>query len=70
MHGLAHVLGLDSASGYWYLFWSGFGGDVAIIGALLASPVVYWRHHECHEARCLRLGHPFEGVVKCRRHRG
>lgn len=28
-HWLAHILGLDNATGAWYLFWSGFGGDFA-----------------------------------------
>ena len=69
MHWLLHYAGLDSANGTPYLFWSGIGGDAAIVGSFIASPVLYWRHHECHEPRCVRLGHPVEGVVKCRKHR-
>lgn len=68
---LSHVLGLDSASGYWYLFWSGVGGDVAIIGALLSGPVVLLRRHNCHAARCWRIGryHAAGGAyMVCARH--
>jgi hypothetical protein len=67
---LAHVLGLDSASGYWYLFWSGIGSDItelAIVGALVSV----YRKHACHEPWCVRLGrHPVEGTpfAACRRH--
>jgi hypothetical protein len=70
---LIHVLGIDYGLTYgkwsWYNLWSGFGGDLAIVGSLLASPALYWRHHNCHQPRCPRIGHPVDGVVKCRHHR-
>lgn len=67
---LAHVLGLDNASGMPYLAWSGFGGDfgeLAIVGALVAGV----RHRNCHVHGCWRLArHPVAGTtfVVCRRH--
>lgn len=70
MHWLAHVLGLDSASGGWYLGWSGFGSDItelAIVGALLAA----WHRVNCHVKGCWRVGRQHvEGstFVVCRRH--
>lgn len=51
MHWLSHVLGLDSANGPFYLFWSGFGGDLykfVAIGAI-------WHYFNCHEIGCWRL---------------
>jgi hypothetical protein len=68
MHWLAHVLGLDDASGGWYLWWSGFGGRIVLGGGFLAT---YLRQHNCHESRCWRLGkHHIEGTpyVVCRKH--
>jgi hypothetical protein len=52
MHWLAHLLGLDSASGSPYLFWSGFFGDVSIIAA--AWTLV--RRHNCHARWCPLIG--------------
>jgi hypothetical protein len=34
---LVHVLGIDDVAGRWYGFWSGFGGDLAIIGAMVVG---------------------------------
>ena len=65
---LLHILGLDSASGPAYLFWSGALGDAGLFGgiALLA-----W-HHSCHQAWCFRyvrhLAH--DGLRHCRKHPG
>jgi hypothetical protein len=65
-HWLAHILGLDDPSGYWYLWWSGFGGRFTLGGALI---VTYVRHHNCHERGCWRLGHCDEsGKPVCRHH--
>lgn len=67
MHLLAHLLGLDNASGGWYLWWSGFFGDIAIFGAA----TVFIRHRNCHVHHCWRIGrHPVQGTghVVCRRH--
>lgn len=62
---LAHVLGLDSASGPWYLWWSGVCGDLSLLGA--AAVVI--RRHQCHVRRCWRIGrHGIDGYVVCRRH--
>jgi len=70
---LAHVLGLDSGSGYWYMWWSGMGsdlGELAIIGTLAAH---YKRHlcHVDHPKRCWRPAiHPVPGTPfkTCKRH--
>ena len=67
---LAHLLGLDNASGHWYLWWSGFASDIsefAIIGAV-------WHGLNCHEDGCWRVGHRVtledngSHVRRCRRH--
>lgn len=52
MHAVAHVLGLDNASGGWYLWWSGIGADLGLFGA----PFILWRRHNCEVQRCWRLG--------------
>jgi hypothetical protein len=55
MHTLAHIFGLTSASGPWYLFWSGIGSDIseiALFGALLGL----LRKHNCEVHGCWRLG--------------
>jgi hypothetical protein len=70
MNWLPHILGIDTETGRWYAFWSGFGSDigqVVIIGGLLSI----YRKHNCHVHGCWRLGrHPVEGTayVVCRRH--
>jgi len=69
-HALAHVLGLDDVSGYWYAFWSGSGGDLGEL-AIAGGLVSIYRRHNCHVHRCWRLGrHPVEGTphVVCARH--
>lgn len=65
--GLAHILGLDDASGPFYLWWSGAGADLGLIGGAF----VIVRKHQCHVRRCPRIGrHPVEGTTwtVCRRH--
>ena len=70
MGALLHWLGIDTASGPWYAFWSGFGsdlGELAVVGALLNVA----RRHNCHVHGCWRVGrHQVEGTphVVCRRH--
>lgn len=49
---LGHVFGLDNASGPWYLAWSGFVGDLSLLGAA----VTLYRKHNCHQPRCWRIG--------------
>lgn len=64
---LMHVLGLDDASGPVYLFWSGFAGDLGIVGAAYAL----LRKHNCHVKGCPRVGrHQVPGTewVVCARH--
>lgn len=51
-----HVLGIDNASGKWYLLWSGFVGDVTLLAAILAAPFLTWRRHCCQVQHCWRLG--------------
>jgi len=66
MHAIGHVLGLDDASGHWYLFWSGFFGDLALFGGALAL----YHKHNCHQHRCLRIArHVHDGSPYCTRHK-
>ncbi len=47
-------MGLDDASGAWYLFWSGVGADItelAIIGGLISI----YRRHNCGVRWCWRI---------------
>jgi hypothetical protein len=63
---IVHVLGLDNASGAWYLLWSGFFGDITIIGGAFA---LYHRFN-CHESRCWRLAkHTHDGSPYCTKHK-
>lgn len=65
MSTFAHILGLDNASGAWYLFWSGVFGDVSI----LAAAVSIVRKHNCHRPWCLRVGRfPSGQWTYCRSH--
>lgn len=69
VHVLLHVLGLDDASGGWYLWWSGFVGDLgelAIVGGLVSV----YRRHNCEVHGCPRLGRheSAAGHRLCRRH--
>lgn len=64
-----HVLGLDDPSGEWYLFWSGFVGDVTLLAAILVTPYIQWKRHTCQVERCWRFGRhsfadPDEHVVR------
>lgn len=57
-------LGLTDPAGAPYLWWSGFGGRIALGGALILT---YLRHHKCHT--CWRPGHADDtGTVVCHRH--
>lgn len=60
MHHLwAQVLELtgsrDSAS-MAYNFWSGFGGDLALVAAVGAYPLAAYRRHNCQVKGCWRIG--------------
>jgi hypothetical protein len=65
VHLIAHLLGVDSVSSNYYAFWSGFGGDIPIVGA-----VAFWlHHHNCNTVGCWRLGHArSDGTTICRVH--
>jgi hypothetical protein len=67
IHWLAHVLGIDNVSGPYYAAWSGFVGDVTVLGVF----AVAYRRLVCHQRRCLRLAHhPVDGTPYrvCRKH--
>jgi hypothetical protein len=63
-------LGTTNGSGRWYLWWSGMFGNLTIF----AAAILFYRKHDCHVHRCLRLGSHVavdqNGVehVVCRRH--
>jgi hypothetical protein len=62
---LYHWLGLDNASGAPYLWWSGFFGDVTILGSVIAL----YHKHNCHYKGCARIGkHLFDGTPYCSKH--
>lgn len=63
---IAHILGLDDASGHWYLWWSGIGADLGLIGGAIAL----YRRHNCEVQRCWRIGKhaTAAGHHLCRRH--
>jgi len=64
---IAHLLGIDNVSGYWYGFWSGFAGCLPMFGAWYTLA----RKHNCHARGCMRVGrHAVEGTtyVVCRKH--
>ena len=52
VHAIAHILGLDNASGPWYLWWSGACADLGMIGA--AYTLI--RRHNCEVHHCWRIG--------------
>jgi hypothetical protein len=57
---ILHILGVDNASGRWYLLWSGFIGDITLLAAILAAPYIQWKRNNCQVERCWRFGrHPF-----------
>jgi hypothetical protein len=53
---LIHVTGSDNGTGRWYLFWSGFAGDITLLAAILAAPYLQWKRHTCQVRRCWRFG--------------
>lgn len=66
MHVISHFLGLDNVSGPVYAFWSGFGGDLTIFGAIFG---LYYKHN-CHIKRCPRIGkHTIDGTPYCSKHK-
>jgi hypothetical protein len=72
---ILELTGTQSSSSKAYNFWSGFGGDIAILGSVLAAPFLLWRKHDCGIRWCWRLGRheykdPVTGIVHslCRKH--
>lgn len=62
---LGHVLGLDSANGPYYLWWSGAGADLGMLAA--AGSVV--RKLNCDRRGCWKVGRFHHGDrAYCRRH--
>lgn len=62
---IGHVLGLDNASGPFYLFWSGICGGLAPVTAAWAIV----RRHNCHRRGCWRVGRFGHGDrTYCRKH--
>lgn len=67
LHFFRHFTGLDNPGGDWYLFWSGFGGDIGLLGGIL----IFYKRLNCHVSGCWRLGlHHVEGTpyTTCRKH--
>lgn len=63
---LRHVMGLDNASGGWYLFHSGIGGRLAVLAPML----LVWRRFNCEIAGCHRIGRHKSAAdhMLCRKH--
>lgn len=62
---MRRVLGLDDPGGPWYLFWSGIGGDLPMLGIL----VVAYHRFNCHRQGCWRIQWRWHGDEHlCRRH--
>lgn len=63
---------LRPLEGLGYAFWSGIGSDfgqVTLITAVIASTLTFWRHHECNQEGCHRLGRFKHGHLQlCHRH--
>ena len=67
---LAHIFGLDSGSGYWYLWWSGLGSDIAEV-AIIGGLITLARKHNCHVKGCWKVGRQqVQGttLIVCRAH--
>lgn len=62
MHSIAYVLGLTDAAGDWYLWWSGFFGNITIFAGVGA----FILHKNCHVQGCWRMGGHFG---TCKKHR-
>jgi hypothetical protein len=64
VHWLPNVLGLDQSS-YFYAAYSAVIPDLALIAGVAG----WYRHRNCHQKGCWRLGkHPDGDLVLCRHH--
>lgn len=65
LHDLWHPL-----AGRGYQFWSGVESALERPVGWMVLGAIYLRHHNCHERRCWRLGHPHPetGRPICHRH--
>lgn len=57
--------------GLGYQFWSGIAGSfLTSLPGWVVAAILFWRHHNCKERRCVRLGHPHpkHGMPVCRKH--
>jgi hypothetical protein len=66
-HFLLTVTGTNNEQSRWYAFWSGFGGNLAVVGAIAG---LYYRH-SCHTKGCWRIARQqIDGTTLhvCRRH--
>lgn len=75
LHWLWFHLGLANGNSAWYLFPSGWGGDITIVVSILTAPFILWRKHDCGVRWCPRLAHhdfpdPDTQIVHhlCRKH--
>jgi len=72
---IVELTGTKSSQSQAYNFWSGFGGDLALIVSFLAAPVLLYRKHNCGVRWCWRIARhdfhdPESGIMHhlCRRH--
>jgi hypothetical protein len=75
MNWLWFHLGLANGNYAWYLFPSGWGGNLAIVLSVMTAPYLLWRKHNCVVRWCWRIGRhefpdPSTGIthILCRRH--
>jgi hypothetical protein len=68
-HWLAIHTGTDNEPGPEYGFFSGFGSDLGQV-TLIGGAFVLYRRHNCHVARCWRIGRigVADGLIVCSRH--
>jgi hypothetical protein len=70
VHWLAHVLGVDTQTSYWYAFYSGVGAKLLPNLGEVALAWVWWHKHNCHAHGCARIGkHLHDGTPYCSRHK-
>lgn len=69
LHTLAHLLGIDTQSSYWYAFYSGVGAKLLPNPSEVLLAGLWWHRNNCHRRRCWRVGkHAPDGTPYCTRH--